>query len=120
MEVATTTSLDPIGTSSIRGFELYRYWLIGAWSESKSPFVDFSSLTTLRLEGLRSVTWGALVSVIICGPTLGSNVISPMSSTTILGGLMNGSICMFEMLFNVYYVSDIFNDDIRRKIGIFY
>ncbi len=70
MEVATTTSLDPIGTSSIRGFELYKYWLIGAWSESKSPFVDFSSLTTLRLEGLGSVTWGALVLVIICGPTL--------------------------------------------------
>jgi hypothetical protein len=103
MEVATT-SLDPIGTLGIKGFEHYRYWLIGAWSESESPFVDFSSLTALRLEGLGCATWGALVLVIICGPTLGSNVISPMSSTTILGGLTNESICMFEMLYNVYYV----------------
>jgi len=52
--------------------------LIGAWLESKSPFVDFSSLGILGLEGLRSATWGALVLVIICGPTLRSNVISPM------------------------------------------
>jgi hypothetical protein len=35
--------------------------------------------------------------VIVRGPTRGSNVISQMSSTTILGGLMHGSICMFEV-----------------------
>ncbi len=80
--------------------------MISAWLESESPFVDFSSLATLRLKGLGSTTWGALVLVIICGPTHGSNVISPLSSTTILGGLTSGSICMSSVLFNVYYASN--------------
>jgi hypothetical protein len=37
----------------------------------------------------------------LCGPMPGSIVISPMSSTTILGGLMNGSTCMIEVFINV-------------------
>ncbi len=71
------------------------------WSKSESPSANFFSLATLGLEGLRSTTWGALVLVLVCGPTPSSNVISPMSSTTILGGLMRGSIYMFEVLFSV-------------------
>ncbi len=102
METATTISLDPIGTSSIGGFGRCRYWRISAWLESKSPFAEFSSLITLWLEKLRSATWGALVLMIICKPTFGSNVISPMSSTTILGRLTNGSIYMSKVLFSVY------------------
>jgi len=63
------------------------------WLESKSPFANFSGLSTLGLEGLGSATWGEFMLVIVCGFTLGSNVISPMSSTTILGlGLMSGSV----------------------------
>jgi hypothetical protein len=63
------------------------------WLESKSPFVDLFGLSTLGLEGLQSTTWGEFVIVIVCGSTLGSNVISPMSLTTIFGsGLMRGSI----------------------------
>ncbi len=42
--------------------------------------------------------------VIICGPTRGSNVISPMSLATIVGGLTNGSICMSKVFINVCYV----------------
>ncbi len=37
----------------------------------------------------------------VCKPTGGSNVISPMSSTIILGRLMSGSIYMFEVFINV-------------------
>jgi hypothetical protein len=77
--------------------------LIGAWSKFESPYVDFLGLVALGLEGLRSATWGALVLLTICGHTFGFNVISLMSSTTILGTLMNGSICMFEVFINVYY-----------------
>ncbi len=102
METAITTNLHPIGTSGIKGLGCCRYWLIGAWSKFKSPFVDFSGLIVLGLEGFRSTTWGALVLVIVCRPTFGSNVISPMSLTTILGRLTNGS----KMLFNVYCASN--------------
>jgi hypothetical protein len=45
---------------------------------------------------------GALVLVAICGPIFGSNVISIMSSTTILGVLMSGSTYIFEALINIY------------------
>jgi hypothetical protein len=45
--------------------------------------------------------------MIVHKPTFGSNVISPISSITILGGLMSGSICMFEVLFSVYCVFDL-------------
>jgi hypothetical protein len=107
MEVATTINLDPTSTLGIGGLGHCKYWLIGAWSKSKSPFVDFLGLATLRLEGLESTTWGSLVLMIIHRPTFGSNVISPMSSTTILGRLMSGSICMFEMLFIVYCVFNL-------------
>jgi hypothetical protein len=41
------------------------------WLESKSPFANFFSLSTLRLEGLRSTTWGEFMLVIVCGFTLG-------------------------------------------------
>jgi hypothetical protein len=84
MEAATTTCLDPIGISGIGGFGRSRYWLINAWSKSKLPFADFSGLVTLGFEGLRSITWGALMLMIVCKPTLGSNIIFLMSSTTIL------------------------------------
>jgi hypothetical protein len=40
--------------------------------------------------------------VAICGSTFGFNVISIMSSTTILRGLMSGSIYMFEVFINIY------------------
>ncbi len=60
------------------------------------------SLATLGFEGLGSTTWGALVLMIVHRPTLGSNVISPMSSTTIFEGLMNGSICMSKVFISVY------------------
>jgi hypothetical protein len=86
MEVAKTTILYPIGTSNIGGLGRNKYWLIGVWSKFESPSIDFSGLTTLRFEGLGSTTWGALMLVIVCKPTPSSNVISLMSSTTILGG----------------------------------
>jgi hypothetical protein len=76
------------------------------WSKYESLYIDFSSLVALRLEGFRSVTWGTLVLVTICKPTGGSNVISPMSSTIILGGLMSGSIYMFEVFISVYCAFD--------------
>jgi hypothetical protein len=41
------------------------------------------------------------VLVTICGPTHGSNVISLMWSTIILGGLTSGSPCMSEVFINV-------------------
>ncbi len=94
-------SFDPIRTLGIGGFGRHKYWLIGAWSESKSPSNDFLGFITLKLEGLGSTTWGALVLMIICEPTPGSNVISPMSSITILGRMMSGSIWMSKMLFSV-------------------
>jgi hypothetical protein len=43
--------------------------------------------------------------MIIWRPTLGSNVISSVSSTTILEGLTSGSTRMFEVFINVYCVS---------------
>jgi hypothetical protein len=39
-------------------------------------------------------------------PSPNSNVIFPMSSTTIMGGLMNGSTCMSKVFINVYCVSN--------------
>jgi hypothetical protein len=74
------------------------------WSKFESPHVDFFGHVALGFEGLESVTWGALLLVIVCEPTHGFNVISPMSSTTILRGLMNGSIYMSKILFSVCYV----------------
>jgi len=41
------------------------------------------------------------VLVTICGPTHGSNVISLMSSTIILGGLTSGSPCMSKVFISV-------------------
>jgi len=107
MGVATTINLDPTSTSGIGALGRRGYWLIGACSKSESPFVNFLSLATLGLEGLESTTWGSLVLMIVHRPTFGSNVISPISSITILGGLMSGSICMFEVLFSVYCVFDL-------------
>jgi hypothetical protein len=92
------TSFDPTLILGIKGLGRHRYWLIGAWTKSESPSIDFSGLVALGLKGLGSTTWGAFVLVIVRGPTHGSNVISLMSSTTILGGLTCGSICMFEVL----------------------
>jgi hypothetical protein len=79
MEITTTINLDPTSTSGIGGLGHCRYWLIGAWSKSESPFVDFLGLVTLKLEGLESTTWGSLVLMVVHRPTFGSNVISPMS-----------------------------------------
>jgi hypothetical protein len=39
--------------------------------------------------------------VTVCKLTGGSNAISPMSTSIILGGLMSGSIYMFEVFINV-------------------
>ncbi len=78
--------------------------MISEWSESESPSIDFLSLVALGLEGLGSTTWGALVCVTVCRPMLNSNVISPMSSTIILGGLTSKSICMFELFITIYCV----------------
>jgi hypothetical protein len=80
METTTTTGLDPTLILGIRGFGCHKYWLISAWLKSESCFVDFEGLATLRLEGLGCTTWGALVLMIVCGPTPDSNVISLMSS----------------------------------------
>jgi hypothetical protein len=102
MEATIMISFDPTGFFGIRGLGHHKYWPIGAWSKYKSPSINFSILATLRLERLGSTTWGALVLMIICKQTHGSNVISPMSSTTILGGLTSWSIYVFKMLFNVY------------------
>jgi hypothetical protein len=89
--------LTPLELGGIRGFGCCKYWLIGAWSELESPSIDFSSPTSLGLERLESVTWGAFLLVIVCGPTHGSNVI--MSSTTILRGLMSGSFVCLKCYF---------------------
>jgi len=104
MEATTTTNIDPTSILEFRGLGCCKYWLIGAWSEFKSPSVDFLGFITLGLEGLGFATWGALVLMIICGPTPSSNVISPMSLATTVGGLMNGSICMSKVFINVCYV----------------
>jgi hypothetical protein len=98
MEVATMTSFDPTLILGIGGLGRYNYWLIGAWTKSESPSVEFSGLVSLGLKGLGYATWGAFVLMIIHGPTHGSNVISQMSSTTILAGLTRGSICTFEVM----------------------
>jgi hypothetical protein len=98
------TSLDPTSIFRIWGVECCRYLPIGdAWSKSKSCFVDFKGFVALGLEGLGCTIWGALVLVAIYRPTFGSNVISIMSSTTILGGLMSGFTYMFEVFINIYY-----------------
>jgi hypothetical protein len=55
------------------------------WSKFESPSIDFSSLVALGLEGFKSVTWGTFVLMTVCNPTGGSNAISPMSSTMIMG-----------------------------------
>jgi len=104
MEATTTTNIDPTSILGFRGLGCCKYWLIGAWSEFKSPFVDFLGFITLGLEGLGFATWGAHVLMIICRPTPGSNVISPMSLAIIVGGLTNGSICMSKVFINVCYV----------------
>jgi len=69
--------LNPLRSMGVHHLGHHKYLLIGAWSKFESPFADFSNLVVLRLEGLGSTTWGALVLVIICMPTLGSNAISP-------------------------------------------
>jgi hypothetical protein len=76
--IAIMINLDPIGTLGIGGLGHHKHWPIGAWLESKSSFVDFFDLAALGLKGLGSTTWGAFVLMIVCEPTLGSNVISPM------------------------------------------
>jgi hypothetical protein len=81
------------------------YWPIGAWSKSKSFYVNFEGLVALGLEGLWCATWGALALMIVCGHTFGFNVMSIMSSTIILGGLMNGSTCLSKVFINVFYAS---------------
>jgi hypothetical protein len=96
MEVAIVTSLDPLELRVC-----CKYWLIGAWLEFESPSIDLFDFEALRLEGLGSTTSGALVLMIVCGPTSSSNVISPLSLITISKGLTSGFICMFEMLFSV-------------------
>ncbi len=105
MEAAIVTSLDPTRTSGIKALGRCKYWLMGEWSKSKSPNVDFLGLVTLGLEGLGSTTWGTFVLMIIYMPRFGSNVISPMSLIIILGGLTSGLICTCEVLFSVYCVS---------------
>ncbi len=101
METATTTNLDPTSILAIEGFGCHKYLLIGAQSKFKWPSIDFSSLAGVGLERFGCTTWGALVLVTICGPTHGSNVISLMSSTIILGGLTSGSACMSKVFISV-------------------
>jgi hypothetical protein len=101
MEIAIATNLDPTKTLGIRGLGHCKYWLMGAWSKSKSPYASLLGLVALGLERLGSATWGGLVLMIIYMPTLGSNVISLMSSIIILGGLTSGLICISKVLFNV-------------------
>jgi hypothetical protein len=79
METTIATSLDPTLILSIRGFGCHKYWMISAWLKFESCFVDFKGLATLGLEGLGCTTLGALVLMIVCGPTLNSNLISLMS-----------------------------------------
>ncbi len=106
-KIATTIfNFDPTSTLGIEGLGCHRYWPIGAWTKFESPSIDFKDLATLGLEGLGCTTLGALVLVTLCGPTPGSIVISLMSSTTILGGLMNGSTYMFEVFINVCCASN--------------
>jgi len=71
IEVVIMTSFDPTKTLGIEGLGRRKYWLIGAWLESESPSPDFFNLATLRLKGFRFTTWGALVLMIVCGPTPG-------------------------------------------------
>jgi len=52
METTTMTSLEPISTSSIKDVGHHVYWPIGAWSKSKSFYVNFEGLVALGLEGL--------------------------------------------------------------------
>jgi hypothetical protein len=68
IEATKATSFDPTRISNIGGLGHNKYWLIGVWLEFESLFVDFSGLKTLKVEGIRSTTWGALVLVIICEP----------------------------------------------------
>ncbi len=97
------TSLDPASTLGIEDLRCCRYWLIGAWFEFKSPSIDYSSLVALGFEGFGCATWGALVLMTICGPAhtrLQCNIPN-LSSIKILGGLMNGSTCMFKVFISV-------------------
>ncbi len=48
-------SFHPTSTLGIRGFGCHRYCLIGTWSESKSPSIDFLSLIALTFRTSR--TW---------------------------------------------------------------
>jgi hypothetical protein len=82
MEIVTTVSVDPTSTLGIKGVGCCRYWLIGAWSKSKSCFVDFKGFITSRLDRFQCTTWGALVLMSVCECTFGSNVISITSSIT--------------------------------------
>jgi hypothetical protein len=79
---------------------------MGVWSISKSPYAGLLGLVALGLERLGFATWGALVLMIIYMPTLGSNVISLMSSIIILGGLTSGLICISKVLSSVCYASN--------------
>jgi hypothetical protein len=65
MKITIATNLDPTSTSSIGGVGHHRYSLIGAWLESKSCSINLEGLVSLRLEGFRCSTQGALVLVIL-------------------------------------------------------
>jgi hypothetical protein len=65
MKATIATNLDPTLTLGIEGVGHHRYSLIGAWLECESCSINLEGLVTLRLEGFRCSTQGALVSVII-------------------------------------------------------
>jgi len=65
MKATIATNLDPTSTSGIEGVGHHRYSLIGAWLECESCSINLEGLVTLRLEGLRCSTQGALVLVIL-------------------------------------------------------
>ncbi len=65
MKTTIVTNFDPTSTSGIEGVGHHKYLLIGAWLECESCSINLEGLVTLRLEGLRCSTQGALVLVIL-------------------------------------------------------
>jgi hypothetical protein len=85
------------------GFGHRRYWLINVWLKSESPSIDFLGLVALSFETLQFATWGAFVLMIVHMPTHNSNVISPMSSTIILG--VGPFVCLKCLLLSIVHLT---------------